>query len=139
VITMPIKRPMLSHTAVAAILDERQDKILQLFDSGRIAWVFNIARPRTGRRCARVATLALADYINGRTEPRTFDEIAASILPGRSETILATNIAKAFCCSATLIEYLFPIGERKARKGPASSRHVPRREVVRWLQARRIL
>src|SRR5687767_3060053 len=95
-VALPIRRPLLNVWAVMAILDRAEWQVEQMIDRGELAYVFNIATPGAGRRCLRIATESVGAVVRGVKEERTFEEVAAVILPGHAERIPATRIARAF-------------------------------------------
>ena len=109
---------------------------------GRFRWVFNIGS--LSKFCYRFWTGSVAAYVNGSRDAENFSEVIGGIFPGRDETVLSTNIARAFCCSREHVRELLVDGILKAGtprpkvRGPYSAWPVMRSELFNWLQSRRI-
>jgi hypothetical protein len=135
-ITLPISRGLLSPLTVAAITGRAEHAILKLVEGGELEFAFDIRGRARAARCMRIATLSVADFVNGHRRSRTLDEVLGAILPGAGEVILRTDVARWFSCSPDHAAKLFPV---QCNRGPNGSPAIPRTKVTSFLKQRRIL
>jgi hypothetical protein len=136
IVKLPISRGLLSPLTVAAITGRDEDAILKLVEGGELEFAFNIGGLARAARCMRIATLSVADFVNGQKSPRTLGEVLRAILPGAGEVIQRTDVARYFSCSPAHAAKLFPV---QCNRGPNGSPAILRAEVTSFLQQRRIL
>jgi len=104
-ILLPIKRPTVDvWTAVAVLGCTKADTVVELVEDRKLA-ALNISHT-AGRRCLRVLTASLADFVAGGKTRRSFEEVFATLFPGHSETVLRSAIARAFTASNELVTRL---------------------------------
>lgn len=101
---LPFHRPTIDvWGAVAVIGATKEATVFELIEDRKLA-ALNISHGE-GRRCVRVLTDSLADYVAGRKASRSFEQWMAALFPGHSD-VLRTNIARAFNTTNELVTRL---------------------------------
>jgi hypothetical protein len=143
-IQLPIRRPLLPIPAVMAILDRNEDKVLQLVQSGKLAWAFDLRAPRAQRACIRICTQSVQDMLSGQRSLGNGEDLQAFIdyaFPYHGETVQAVRLARVFNCGTEHIRNLVlssALKESKAgSRGANNSPEIWFSSVVAFLKARR--
>jgi hypothetical protein len=136
---LQFKRPLIDICAAVAVLDMSRDQIVELVEDGTLEWSFNVGLS-TRRRCIRILSESVTRFLQVRRDAMDFQTVFATILPGQSETTLASKIARAFNVDAYLIIRLLRAGLLK-KVGQTVGRQtasVTRQSVREFLKARRV-
>lgn len=139
-ILFEIKRPTVDvWTCVAVLGCTKENAVFELVDDQRLTAI-NIARSGQGRRCLRITTRSLHNYVQGTPKPQTAEEVLADMFPGGSETVLSSNIARAFNCTQEFVSYLIRDKVLESlglvRPTASSARRITRRSLAKFIKAR---
>jgi hypothetical protein len=146
-ITIPLKRPLVDVKTAAAAMGTDEDGVLQAIEDGKIPWAFNVALPRTNRRCLRILSKSLSEFLSGKeilpTGDRDFPVIFGLIFPLPIPTVKATVVRQRLLCSQFHVANLiragcFAVSKSCVRRGPGSSAEIERASVSKFLLSRRI-
>jgi hypothetical protein len=138
----PRTKPLLPVRGVCSLVDKDEDKVLELIESGEIAWAFAVSlAQKPGRdRYLRVLPAAAADYLKGRACELQWADVLGLMLPD-APTILANEITRILNVSSghtyRLIEQKQIIGNPTRRRGPGGSARVPMKSFEQFLRQRR--
>jgi hypothetical protein len=137
-------KPLLPLRGVCSLVDKDENQVLELLESGEIAWAFDVAlAQRRGRkREMRVLPAAVADYLKGRPCELDQPTVFSLLLPD-GPTIPANQIARTLNVS---VDHVYHLIDRKQiiacptrRKGPGGSGRVAMTSFIKFLQKRRVL
>lgn len=135
-------KPLLPLRGVCSLVDKDEDQVLELIESGEIAWAFDVAlAQKVGRkREFRVLPAAVADYLKGISCALDQATVFGLLVPDGS-TIPANQIARILNVS---VDHVYHLIDRKQvvacstrRKGPGGSARVPATSFIQFLQKRR--
>ena len=135
-------KPLLSVRGVCSLVDKSQNKVLELIESGEIAWAFDVSlAQKPGRkRHLRILPAAVADYLKGLTCELKWADVLGLMLPD-APAILACEITRVLNVSSehtyNLIDQKQIIASPTRRRGPGGSARVPAKSFVQFLQKRR--
>ena len=137
-------KPLLPLRGVCSLVDKDENQVLELLESGEIAWAFDVAlAQRRGRkRELRVLPSAVADYLKGRTCEIDQPTVFGLLLPD-GPTIPANQIARILNVSVDHVYHLIDrkqiIASPTRRRGPGGSALVPTTSFIKFLAERRCL
>src|ERR1035437_5131821 len=88
-------KPLLPRRGVCSLVNEDENRVLDLIESGEIAWAFDVAlvQRRGRRREFRVLPAAVADYLQGRPCELDQQTVFGLLVPD-VPTIPANRIAR---------------------------------------------
>ena len=133
---------MLPLRGVCSLVDRDENKVLEMIESGEIAWAFDVSlSQKPGRkRYLRVLPAAVADYLNGRPCELKWAKVLGLMLPD-APTILASEITRMLNVSC---DHTYHLVDRKQivacstrRPGPGGSARVQAKAFIQFLQQRR--
>ena len=134
-------KPLLPLRACCSLVDKDENRVLELIESGEIAWAFDVSLDRK-RRAIRALPAAVADYLKGHTCELKWADVLGLMLPD-APTILASEITRVLNVSG---DHTYHLIDRKKivacptrRRGPGGSARVPTKSFVQFLQTRRLL
>ena len=139
---LPCRRPLVSIEMARTALDKSEDEVLALIQCGALRFAFNLAAPKSRRALVRILSLSLLDAVNATSsQPSSLGDALRYIMPGSSETVRASTLARATNTSSTHIGGL--IQQRclqKVRPGTFAkdSPLISRASAVKFLTLRRI-
>ena len=104
---LPIARALVSVDSVKAILDQSEDHVLRLVESGRIRFAFDFACDARHRRLLRILALSVSDYLTGRdTQPPDLAAAVRYVMPGSSAELTCAWLMRKWNVSAAHIHQL---------------------------------
>jgi hypothetical protein len=127
-----------------ALVDKDENKLLELVETGEIAWAWDVAlQQQDGRKVElRVLPAAVADYLKGAACKLKWADVFALLLPD-GPTITASQISRILNVSCDHVYHLIDGKEIDScptrRPGPGGSATVPMTSFIRFLQKRRCL
>lgn len=139
---LQLRRPLVTVEMARTALDKGEDEILAMIESGKLKFAFNLAAPNSRRRLVRILSLSLLDAVNATSsQPSALGDAVRYIMPGSSETVRASTLARATNTSSTHIGGLIEQScLQKVRPGTFAkdSPLISRSSAVKFLTLRRI-
>jgi hypothetical protein len=105
---------------------------------GELAWVFNLASLKAGRRYLRVHHSSIPTTASPRITPAA---VYASLVPGPGATIPASHLRRVWGVSQELMAHLIAQGclqATPAGRGSQGSPRIRRASALRFLKSRRL-
>jgi len=139
---LTFKTPVVSLDTCRSVLGRGEDACIELIETGRLRFAFNLATPGTHRRLVRVLSLSLIDCALGTdSQPPSLEGAIRYILPGSSPELTAAWLSRAWNVGGTHICSLLNAGELKGTS-PENRLHrqlrlLSRSSAVRFLENRR--
>ena len=122
---LPAKLPPVFHLdTVADLLHVNSAAVMDLIDSGKILFAWNVSAPRASRREIRILSSAVRDYLESKpSSVATLGQAVASILtdPGKfpaMAVIKASVFRRRLRVEHQLMGQLIRAGELKCKSGP---------------------
>ena len=145
-----VRRSLLDIWTCCAVTNEDPETILIAIAEGRILYAFDLRTVASGKRCLRVLSKSLHDYVNReRVNPRddTPAKLRAAVVqlfPACADFIPAPAFARITNCSGphvlNLIHRKFLKAAAPVRAlGPTSAPRIHRASAVQFLCERRVL
>ena len=137
-----ISKPLLPLRGVCSLVNEDENRVLELIKSGEIAWAFNVAlaQKRGRRKEFRILPAAVADYLKGQTCGLKWPDVFALLLPD-APTIRAHEASRLLNVSGDQVYRLIDgrqiIASPARRRGPTGSARIPVTSMVQFFQKRR--
>jgi hypothetical protein len=140
-ILLPIKRPCVDVWACVAVLGVTSEHVVyELVDEGGLT-ALNIGTE--GKRCLRVTTRSLIDYVNGAPKAQTPEQVLADLFPGHAETVLGTNVARALNTKREIVAAWVKHGTLesagragRACRGATSTQRITRQSLAAFVRGR---
>ena len=135
-------KPLLPLRGVCSLVNEDEDRVLELIKSGEIAWAFDVAlaQKRGRRKEFRILPAAVADYLKGQTCGLKWPDVFALLLPD-APTIRAHEVSRLLNVSGDQVYRLIDgrqiIACPARRRGPTGSARIPVTSMVQFFQKRR--
>jgi hypothetical protein len=126
-----------------SLIDENEDKVLQLIEDGQLAWAFSMALdPKPGRnRELRILPAAVSAYLRGQTCELEWADVLRLLLPHNEPVILSKDIYRVLNACST---HLYALARRKLivpcstwRRGPGGGGRFTTKSFIEFLKARR--
>ena len=94
-VTRQKSKPLLPLRGVCSLVNEDENRVLELIKSGEIAWSFDVslARRRPRRKYLRILPAAVADYLKGQPCRLKWPDVFALLLPD-APTIRAHEVSR---------------------------------------------
>jgi hypothetical protein len=141
---MPRKKskPLLPLRGVCSLVNEDENRVLELIKSGAIAWAFDVAlaQKRGRRKELRILPAAVADHLKGQPCRLKWPDVFALLLPD-APTIRAHEASRLLNVSGDQVYRLIDgrqiIASPARRRGPTGSARIPVTSMVQFFQKRR--
>jgi len=154
-VTLAIRRPLVSLDTAAAALSKSNDDVLKLIDAGKILWAWDFGTGQSVNRLVRVWAASVMDYQSHRRAPVQSEAselrlIITHLFPGLSAqpgvvaTVRASVLAERLGISSEIPSRLAKAGWLKiakparARSGRHGSPEISLNSVADLLKRRRI-
>ena len=146
VILIPNTRPLMTVSTAAAALDTTTAGVVELVDSGRIRFAWDLAIKGARSRCLRVLARCVADLQHDRNtlpegEAAAWETVLRLILPHQRKRIPLRELASTFAASekwALDVAHagVIPAEVRDETRGPNSTFWFPVDRVAEFLRDR---
>jgi hypothetical protein len=135
---------MLCPRALCSLIDKPQRQVIQLIESGDLAWCWDVSLnpKRSRKRELRILPAAVAGYMSGRPCSLSFDEVLRLLLPHEGPEILSTDIGRVLNITG---EHCYALARRKMilpcsrwHRGRGGAARFTAESFVRFLKTRRV-
>lgn len=152
-IPLPIRSPLLSLSACAAIANERVSDLILRVESGDLAFAWDISTSKAAHRCVRVHAASLAAYLGEKVAPiaetpSAIQALVATIFPALSvhrlldKELRMDHVCRSLGCGHAHVYRLGRAGEieiiKAGRLGTGNSARLSRASCEAFLIRRRI-
>jgi hypothetical protein len=147
-VLLPVRRPLLSASACAALIDQPVPKIGLLVEEGRLRMAFNVTHDLAScSRCLRITTLSVKEYLADPTQLRTEAPGALAkevdqLFPPICAAYRSPEVARALNCSVEHVKKLVRAGclteFRAGRACRGGAALITRKSCAEFLLQRRI-
>jgi hypothetical protein len=145
-----LRQPLMKPETVEGCLNIERRKLIQMIESGELAWAWNISaggkrniEPRILTHCVVERQTGIIHQI-GATKNLKLPDVVNLILPRERQTMRGRELQKLFLCQADHVRHLHKAGELEMvpetlpKHGPNASPRFTRASLVRFLTIRRI-
>ncbi len=139
---LPIRRALVSVETAKAVLNKGEDAVLELIETGKLRFAFDLGKAGSHRRCLRIFALSLFDYVNRQdTQPAKVEDVIRYIMPLVTPTVAGARLADILNISSSHVTGLCEGGELREvpdrKRTKTSSRTICRASVIQFLKDRR--
>jgi hypothetical protein len=130
------------------LLDENEDRVLELIEDGSLCLAFDIASPGSSRREIRIWREALVARLTDQPQPklaRTLRPIVEEMIPGKDipgREVVHREVQRILACSGTHVtdlvrlEALFAVGPRPVHSCTSHMTRIARVSLAAFLERR---
>ena len=147
-ILLPVRRPLLTASTCASLIDQPVPKISNLVEEGRLRMAFNLTHDLASySRCLRITTLSVQEYLEDPTQLRTeapgaLGKEVDELFPPICAAYSSREVARALNCSVKQVHRLIEAKclqvSRPGRPGRSGAALITRKSCADFLISRRV-